>query len=64
VLYDLCKQHPLHTDADEIVGKVWLIGRSYAAAIERCKNADSFDGDFYYDVAAHAIIEAGNSIWD
>jgi len=35
VLYDLCRRHPDHTDEAIIVAKVWLIGRSYAAAIER-----------------------------
>lgn len=39
VLYDLCQSHPEHTRDDEIVAKIWLIGRSYAASIERRKNA-------------------------
>jgi hypothetical protein len=38
VLYDLCRKHPSHKTADEILAKVWLIGRSYAASIERRKN--------------------------
>lgn len=37
VLYALCAQHPNHTKDDEIIAKVWLIGRAYAAAIERTK---------------------------
>ena len=37
VLYRMCKEQPEHKDIDVIVGKIWLIGRSYAAAIERRK---------------------------
>jgi len=35
VLYELCATHPYHTEDAVIIGKFWLIGRSYAAAIER-----------------------------
>ncbi|MFD0987694.1 hypothetical protein [Methyloligella solikamskensis] len=35
ILYDMCVVAPKHTDDDVISGKVWLIGRAYAAAIER-----------------------------
>lgn len=35
VLYDLCAKHPKHTDDAIIVAKLWLLGRAYAAAIER-----------------------------
>lgn len=35
VLYDLCRRHPGHSEPGEILAKIWLIGRSYAAAIER-----------------------------
>ena len=50
VLYDLCSCHPHHKTDEEIIAKVWLIGRSYAAAIERRKNktTDS-EGDFFYE---------------
>ena len=62
VLYDLCKDHPSHTDPDEIVAKIWLIGRSYAAAIERRKNTDASDGDFYYNKVAPALISVGDKL--
>ena len=61
-LYDLCKEYPNHTDADQIVAKLWLIGRSYAAAIERRKNAKGYVGDFYYDTVAPAMISAGQDL--
>jgi hypothetical protein len=35
ILYDLCKTHPDHNSNSEIAAKVLLIGRSYAAAVER-----------------------------
>ena len=61
-LYDLCKEYPNHTDADQIGAKLWLIGRSYAAAIERRKNAKGYVGDFYYDTVAPAMISAGQDL--
>ena len=39
VLYSLCLDHPYHTDGAAIIAKFWLIGRSYAAAIERRRDA-------------------------
>ena len=62
-LYNLCNKYPLHTNADEIVAKMWLIGRSYAAAIERRTNADGFSGDFYYDAVAPELLKKGNAIY-
>ncbi len=35
VLYRMCQEQPLHDSIDVIQGKLWLIGRSYAASIER-----------------------------
>ncbi len=55
ILYRMCREDPKHDDPDVIVAKIWLIGRTYAAAIERRKNAEGFAGDFYYDVVAPAI---------
>lgn len=47
VLYSLCQNHPQHDRADVIIAKVWLIGRSYAAAIERRKNTKGSSDNFY-----------------
>ena len=38
VLYELCTKHPRHAEIPAVIAKVWLIGRSYAAAIERRRN--------------------------
>jgi hypothetical protein len=47
VLYELCSKHLGHGEADEIVAKIWLIGRSYAASIERRRNATQAGDRFY-----------------
>ena len=63
ILYDLCKEHPEHNDKDIIVGKMWLIGRSYAAAIER--RVPSVKGvDFYYDKVAPKVQAFGQQLDD
>jgi hypothetical protein len=50
VLYDLCKEHPAHKTNREIIAKVWLIGRSYAAAIERHRiKKRVLKGDNFYE---------------
>ncbi|AWB56226.1 hypothetical protein [Colwellia sp. Arc7-D] len=35
VLYNMCENKLLHDDIDVIKSKLWIIGRSYAASIER-----------------------------
>jgi len=55
-LYELCRKHPDHRSVDTIVAKVWLIGRSYASAIERRRvNREVTGDDFYVGVVAPAI---------
>lgn len=44
ILYKLCRDHPLHVKAQEVSAKVLLIGRSYAAALERGRSAASTAG--------------------
>ncbi len=64
ILYEMCRKSPEHKSADEIVGKVWLIGRSYAAAIERRKNVNKIDSgdDFYFNVVAPKMLKAGEEL--
>ena len=64
VLYRMCEEEPEHKEIDVIVGKIWLIGRSYAAAIERRKNAVVVGDDFYYDVVAPKLLEIGSELDD
>lgn len=55
-LYDLCKKYKEHKNYDEIIAKIWAIGRSYSAAIERGRNDDDSQGfDFYPDRVAPCI---------
>ncbi|EGR1425131.1 hypothetical protein D8X77_17940 [Vibrio vulnificus] len=42
VLYRMCAEKPLHNDIDVIASKLWIIGRSYSASIER-KAGSNFD---------------------
>ena len=55
ILYNLCKDYPKHDDDHVIVAKLWLIGRSYAAAIERRPNSTIISDKFYYDIVARTI---------
>lgn len=57
VLYRLCEENPFHNDPAVVIGKVWLIGRAYAAAIERSrKNPIKFE-DFYPDIVGPMIVD-------
>ncbi len=51
VLYGMCRRYPNHGNIDEIIAKIWLIGRSYAAAIERRKNKKNSNDNFYVQAA-------------
>ena len=65
VLYDLCANHPHHDEDEVIVAKVWLIGRSYAAAIERRRDHKSpLSGDAFYErTVAPKIRKSGIDRW-
>jgi hypothetical protein len=63
VLYRLCRDNPEHKRPEIVTAKVWLIGRSYAAAIERGrKQADSANpipnDVFYREEVAPALISS------
>lgn len=62
-LYRLCEEHPDHTKPAAVVAKLWLIGKSYSAALDRGRGkaggeAVSSD-DFYCEIAAPALCKAG-----
>jgi hypothetical protein len=52
VLYELCAKNFDHKEDDKILAKVWLIGRAYAAAIERRRNKTDINDDFYINKVA------------
>jgi hypothetical protein len=36
VFYGICRQYPTHTVRGRVVAKVVILGRAYAAIVERC----------------------------
>lgn len=58
-LYKLCKKYPDHRDPKVITAKVWLIGRSYATAIERTRNIEE-DIDSLYENRVIPILKSSN----
>lgn len=63
VLYDLCKNHPYHKTDDEIAAKIWLIGRAYAASIERRKKKYNINDDFYSEVVIPQVKKSDIDGW-
>ncbi len=63
VLYDLCRTRPGHVKGEDVIAKIWLIGRSYAAAIERRKGKSETNDDFYVDVVAPMVVSSQIDSW-
>ena len=64
VLYDLCKDNPEHKEDDVIIAKMMLIGRTYAAAIERRKIVKNISADsFYENNVVNAVKNSDIDIW-
>jgi hypothetical protein len=59
MLYQLCRDYPDHKSPEVITAKVWLIGRSYAAAIERGRTTEE-DGDSFYETRVVPKMQASN----
>lgn len=56
ILYKMVEDYQSNADIDSVVAKIWLIGRSYSASVERRKNkSKTSNGDFYYDYVGPAI---------
>lgn len=62
-LYALCQEHPDHRKADEILAKVFMIGRVYAASLERRKNADLAGANFFEDIVVPIIQNSEIDSW-
>ncbi|HEY5347512.1 MAG TPA: hypothetical protein VIJ72_04920 [Rhizomicrobium sp.] len=65
-LYDLCSQYPKHDQPNKIAAKIWLIGRSYAVAIERRRNIPEGQpmGDrFFIEVVIKKILNSEMDRW-
>jgi hypothetical protein len=65
VLYELCREHPTHTDRGAVLAKVQIIGRVYAASIERRRNKeeDETTDSFYFSQVAPLILESELDRW-
>lgn len=48
VLYRMCREDPLHNDLSVIVGKMWIIGRTYSASVERKAGPKMVEGQNFY----------------
>ena len=67
----LCKERPDHVRDDVIIAKFWLIGRAYAAAIERRKRgrySDAGEGhpvgdEFYTEKVAPRVRQSDIDVW-
>lgn len=65
VLYKLCKKHPLHINQAEIIAKTILIGRTYAAALERNKKKEKKyqNEEFYTKSIANRFLNSKIDDW-
>ena len=64
ILYAMCRQEPKHIDPNVVSGKVWLIGRAYAAAIERgAGSARERGGNDIHESIAPAIVDSDLDKW-
>jgi hypothetical protein len=65
ILYDLCRNYPKHTTLEHVLAKVLLIGRVYAAALERRRKSKEEDigKDFYQSIAGPKMLAADIDSW-
>ncbi len=56
ILYKMCEDYPRNNDPEIVKSKLWLIGRSYAAALERSQKPLPTPRDNLYDAVAQDII--------
>src|SRR5262245_1909405 len=65
VLYDLCRAHPTHEKESIVIAKILVIGRVYAAAIERRRSKKQEEGtdNFYVDTVAPMLMKSEIDRW-
>lgn len=63
ILYQMCRETPLHNNPTEVAGKILLIGRTYAAAMERGAGFNGSTGSVYKFVIAPAIVNSDIDAW-
>ncbi len=57
ILYRMCAENPSHANVEIVHGKLWLIGRAYAASVERKARKG-----FLQKHAAQNLVDAGTEI--
>ena len=62
ILYDMCKKYPGHTVPEEIHAKLWIIGRTYAAALERKRESVKKSTEKVYTETIDKLIEIGSEL--
>lgn len=62
VLYNMCRERPNHDIPEISVSKVWLIGRSYSAAIDRYGKEVYNGKDFYTDKVLPMMEKIGKDL--
>lgn len=55
VLYEMCRRMPGHESIDVAIAKIMIIGRTYAAAIERKRVVEDENDDFYIEKVGPAM---------
>jgi len=66
ILYEMCKKHPNHKFPNIGVEKIWLIGRAYAASIERRRSnttTKTLTSDEFYERVKHKLSESPIDDW-
>jgi formylmethanofuran dehydrogenase subunit E-like metal-binding protein len=64
ILYDMCKNNLTHKKEDIALAKMWLIGRSYSAAIERGAGEHVKSSvDFYAEKVAPMLVSSDIDKW-
>jgi len=63
VLYKMCKTRPKHKDPKIVSSKIWIIGRAYAAAIERQGKRRVKKGVEYHDRVALVVCKEQIDKW-
>lgn len=65
ILYNMCSENITHNDEGVVIGKIWIIGRSYSTSIERRKinNSDDIENDdFYTKIVAPVMLINGDEL--
>lgn len=65
MLYELCQNYPDHTNQDAVLTKIHVVGRIYAAAIERRRNkkAEETNDTFYISSVVPALMASELDQW-